>query len=1454
MDGDSDMSITVGGNPSKHALPPESVDTAISILPKPLIELCNLVSFDYSSVPFPQTATTGKSQALLNDLGWGRVGDLARVSPLMLLSLVEELRSFTSQANDIWQDALSFAQSLTAPVLQSVMAPALAMAFSSSVAHFSDPEARISNTAQSAQYSSFLFEPSDVITACGYGQVFVSPYTYTIWTPEGTSSVDARAYSPQNAPLLSTALQRALATAGCDFSISLARALPLNIRTLRTCNKSGVEALADLVSRTPEQLFEYRNFGPGAYRDVISPLREYLAPWLAKLPVDVLLGGEAPSAEQSSAPGGHTAESADVTPANPFAALRDSDLMTVLDLYGVSWRDLFVGALAPGSVDDWLADVTDDGTAPAPSEVGRLLAEASSLAQANHLLAELMPLFASRGDAQALADLTMSELIAAPASECTTWGLSARQVNHLLNTLIKSLTARLLRQILRPVVFREGQENVLAALRRVTVADLLTDLLAIPDARGKRLQPRSIKAIYVRNGLRDGMTQTLESVARTEGVTRERVRQLEQKAYEHLNDPSCRPMTQALGGFVRLAVEACDGVATLAAATARLGAAVPFGDLDPESAMRFLVRWRPNVTMTSDSLLIALPYTEALVRQTQQVIRDAVLMRHDMARDDLIAEASATGGADVTAAGATFVAAVIETMSDVAAQDERYQPVGKGSLKSRIVQAMRSLGHPAHFSEIAAEYRRLFPQEEVRTDNSIHAVFSRFEDTFVLVGNGAFALAEWGYDPRIKNIPALVEHILEQSDRPLYQDEVIARAMERYQWKSISAQLANNPRIKSFGNGFFGLRERDYGAFDSSSAYVDLFGAEKPPKEWLVIGTYTNAQGHSVVRLRLSPACLGGNIQLSNKPLREMFPEMGKFRATVWMSGGATLDLLLTCSSYDVSGFRPLFAATDAGAGDALFVERLLDDLVSEAPAYRLAVAPASDLGGARRAVGLGSTAGGAYAGDITVLHYTRKPHKIISLIEHALEHPWMSLPAVNAALNCVPNNPAGAEYLRLALATGMAATGRPALRDTPIVRPTALGRAWAFSPGKLLDRGRQIALSLPAYRAHVRSLCSSDAQADSASDEVRRIGQEVIASWDRMCGFTTPQTACKALEQSAAHIPTDMLGGPALPMLLLLLVAQTQGQGLSLRAIDAALSGRASEALDRLHALGLSLAEDDLGRIALAELVNLALVSPWNVEYALATSEGSASVALAQAWRGTLAPASAHHTLHMSNLYNELRMIGSDLLYDALVTPPTATPEYARYVDAEAPFCGFPLLAADWAMADSELPGPDTPPLETIVSYTCRGDRQANLPPVGVALCDELIAQPWEVERHLAGNAHLALLTVIAADEGNLAERLRRSDAGWLLDSMPLIPAFDALLRSLGYDPWDEHYREDADRKIRLGRELVALAERLNLIQVNDARLEAVGGVATRVYYDACGRGFTDRISVVLSALPVRA
>lgn len=64
----------------------------------------------------------------------------------------------------------------------------------------------------------------------------------------------------------------------------------------------------------------------------------------------------------------------------------------------------------------------------------------------------------------------------------------------------------------------------------------------------------------------------------------------------------------------------------------------------------------------------------------------------------------------------------------------------------RVYEALRQIGVPSHYSQIADTYNDMFP-DDYSTENVIHATLSRKQDRIVWIGmRGTFALKEWGFE------------------------------------------------------------------------------------------------------------------------------------------------------------------------------------------------------------------------------------------------------------------------------------------------------------------------------------------------------------------------------------------------------------------------------------------------------------------------------------------------------------------------------------------------------------------------------------------------------------------------------------------------------------------------------------------------------------------------------------
>jgi hypothetical protein len=103
--------------------------------------------------------------------------------------------------------------------------------------------------------------------------------------------------------------------------------------------------------------------------------------------------------------------------------------------------------------------------------------------------------------------------------------------------------------------------------------------------------------------------------------------------------------------------------------------------------------------------------------------------------------------------------------------------------------AIRKHGSPIHFRDVAKQIEKLF-------DKKAHVATTHNElikdKRFVLVGRGLYALAEWGYAPGV--VRDVIKNIVEKSG-PLSKEDIIAKVLkERYVKENTIAVNLQNPK------------------------------------------------------------------------------------------------------------------------------------------------------------------------------------------------------------------------------------------------------------------------------------------------------------------------------------------------------------------------------------------------------------------------------------------------------------------------------------------------------------------------------------------------------------------------------------------------------------------------------------------------------------------------------------
>lgn len=386
---------------------------------------------------------------------------------------------------------------------------------------------------------------------------------------------------------------------------------------------------------------------------------------------------------------------------------------------------------------------------------------------------------------------------------------------------------------LSPISPQPDTETLAAPIEKQTLSEQVEQLLSA-------LTDRQRQVIRCRYGL-DGEVLTLDEVGERLGVTRERVRQIQQQALRVLKKPRhyprVRPLIALLTGLLTQAGGLMDGYQIAAALCHKL----VIGDIDPIGAARLIsslttaVKWLRKVNacgLTSSPLalvpeinrglltVLKATYAPTPVENVLVAFKDTPTYRdHQAELDD------------------AFILACLRAHPQIEIGEDGLCSLEKWSRhrSHKIILALRQIGEPAHYSIIAERMNAMLPPERRVTLHNIHAELGRRTDLFVRVGHGIFGLREWGL-PDDGNLANAAYRVLSEAGKPLHIEIITDRVLETWRVRRSSVYVAVDldDRFVNIGRGVYWLRERmaEGGEVEGEADFGDLFG--KRLERWQV--------------------------------------------------------------------------------------------------------------------------------------------------------------------------------------------------------------------------------------------------------------------------------------------------------------------------------------------------------------------------------------------------------------------------------------------------------------------------------------------------------------------------------------------------------------------------------------------------------------------------------------------
>lgn len=327
----------------------------------------------------------------------------------------------------------------------------------------------------------------------------------------------------------------------------------------------------------------------------------------------------------------------------------------------------------------------------------------------------------------------------------------------------------------------------------------------------KTLNPRNRDIVSRRFGLKTGDKETLESIGRSYGITRERVRQIEEFALSQLT---------------RTAVEHRDLMKAVSAAKDLIA---KDGGVIREHALFKLVSGSDKDSVTNASLVFALTLDTQLVRIADNdhfhafwALDQAHLASFKNEVDALtsaldshgtvmpVAEmASWAAGKGVTANLATLTSVCKDVGTNIFGQMGlmSWPQVRPKGVRDKAYLVIAKSGTPQHFSQIAKLINQAkFDNKKVNVQ-TVHNELIK-DKRFVLVGRGMYALSEWGY--KAGTVKDVLTDILRTHGKPLARADLIAKVKDVRLVKenTILLNLQDSSTFVRDTNGHYVLRRK----------------------------------------------------------------------------------------------------------------------------------------------------------------------------------------------------------------------------------------------------------------------------------------------------------------------------------------------------------------------------------------------------------------------------------------------------------------------------------------------------------------------------------------------------------------------------------------------------------------------------------------------------------------------
>lgn len=261
------------------------------------------------------------------------------------------------------------------------------------------------------------------------------------------------------------------------------------------------------------------------------------------------------------------------------------------------------------------------------------------------------------------------------------------------------------------------------------------------------LRNREREILYWRYGL-SGKTLSLEEVGDNLGITRERVRQIQNSALRKLRRPQRYAIISSLCALLKCMLNDAGGLLNPELLDAALRSELAIGELNPAGVARLVFQLSDDVEWVRETQawgLTNLPLDQVPAVQKQMVdVLEQVYA--PLTFETVISRFKATRyyRSHRDQLQEPFIAACLMTHLQIEVTEDGLLGLRKWSNTRlhKVVLALRQIGNPAHYTIIAEQTNTLLPTDQRTSVRNIQALLDRQSNVFTCLGRGRYWLRD----------------------------------------------------------------------------------------------------------------------------------------------------------------------------------------------------------------------------------------------------------------------------------------------------------------------------------------------------------------------------------------------------------------------------------------------------------------------------------------------------------------------------------------------------------------------------------------------------------------------------------------------------------------------------------------------------------------------------------------